>query len=95
MGHQLGGNHTFSNKSEGSGANVEPGGATTIMGYAGITSDNVQMSSDAYFHYKSVDQILTSLEGKPNCGTSEDITTNTPPVIGALTAYTVPKGTAY
>ncbi|WP_288435763.1 reprolysin-like metallopeptidase [uncultured Chryseobacterium sp.] len=95
MGHQLGGNHTFSNKSEGSGANVEPGGGTTIMGYAGITSDNVQMSSDAYFHYKSIDQILTSLEGKPNCGTSENITTNTPPVIGALTAYTVPKGTAY
>lgn len=95
MGHQLGGNHTFSNKSEGSGANVEPGGGTTIMGYAGITSDNVQMFSDAYFHYKSVDQILTSLEGKPTCGTSETITTNTPPVIGALTAYTVPKGTAY
>lgn len=97
MGHQLGGNHTFSNKSEGSGANVEPGGGTTIMGYAGITGDNVQMASDAYFHYKSIDQILTSLEGKPNCGTSEDITAevNTPPVIAALSAYTVPKGTAY
>ncbi|UKB79906.1 reprolysin-like metallopeptidase [Chryseobacterium sp. MEBOG07] len=94
MGHQLGGNHTFSNKSEASGANVEPGGGTTIMGYAGITSDNVQMSSDAYFHYKSIDQILTSLEGKLTCGTSETIA-NTPPVIGALTSYTVPKGTAY
>ncbi|NIF07313.1 T9SS type A sorting domain-containing protein [Chryseobacterium sp. Tr-659] len=96
MGHQLGGNHTFSNISEGSNANVEPGGGTTIMGYAGITSDNVQMSSDAYFHYKSIDQILTNLEGKPvTCGTSENINNNTPPVIGALTAYTVPKGTAY
>ncbi|AZA91486.1 Por secretion system C-terminal sorting domain [Chryseobacterium nakagawai] len=95
MGHQLGGNHTFSNKSEGSGANVEPGGGTTIMGYAGITSDNVAMASDAYFHYKSIDQILTSLEGKSGCGTSEAITNNTPPTIGELTAYTVPKGTAY
>ncbi|WP_160137940.1 reprolysin-like metallopeptidase [Chryseobacterium sp. c4a] len=97
MGHQLGGNHTFSNKSEGSGANVEPGGGTTIMGYAGITDDNVAMVSDAYFHFKSIDQILTSLEGKPNCGTSEDITSavNTPPVISALTAYTIPKGTAF
>ncbi|CAI8927610.1 reprolysin-like metallopeptidase [Chryseobacterium sp. IT-36CA2] len=95
MGHQLGGNHTFSNKSEGYGANVEPGGGTTIMGYAGITSDNVQTSSDAYFHYKSIDQILTNLESKATCGTSENITNNTAPVIGALTAYTVPKGTAY
>ncbi|HCN48902.1 MAG TPA: propanediol utilization protein [Chryseobacterium sp.] len=97
MGHQLGGNHTFSNKSEGSGANVEPGGGTTIMGYAGITDDNVAMASDAYFHFKSIDQILTSLEGKPNCGTSLDITAevNTPPVISALTAYTIPKGTAF
>ncbi|MDN3690842.1 M12 family metallo-peptidase [Chryseobacterium tructae] len=96
MGHQLGGNHTFSNVSEGSGANVEPGGGTTIMAYAGITSDNVQSASDAYFHYKSIDQILTNLEGKPEtCGTSTQITTNTPPVIAAPTAYTVPLGTAY
>ncbi|REC63204.1 propanediol utilization protein [Chryseobacterium pennae] len=95
MGHQLGGNHTFSNKSEGYGANVEPGGGTTIMGYAGITSDNVAMASDAYFHYKSIDQILTSLDGKSDCGTSETINNNTPPVIGGLTSYTVPKGTAY
>ncbi len=97
MGHQLGGNHTFSHKSEGFEANVEPGGGTTIMGYAGITGDNVQMNSDAYFHYKSIDQILTSLEGKSACGTSEDIAEaiNTPPVIAALTAYTIPKGTAY
>jgi len=95
MGHQLGGNHTFSHANEGSGANVEPGGGTTIMAYAGITQDNVQANSDAYFHYKSIDQILTSLEGKTTCGTSQDVTTNTPPVISALTAYTIPKGTAY
>ncbi|WP_295231016.1 reprolysin-like metallopeptidase [uncultured Chryseobacterium sp.] len=95
MGHQLGGNHTFSHASEGSGVNVEPGGGTTIMGYAGITQDNVQANSDAYFHYSSIDQVLTSLEGKPTCGTSQDITNNTPPVIAALTAYTIPKGTAY
>lgn len=95
MGHQLGGNHTYSHISEGSGVNVEPGGGTTIMGYAGITSDNVQMNSDAYFHYSSIDQVLTNLEGKPSCGTSQDITTNTPPVISALSNYNIPKGTAY
>lgn len=95
MGHQLGGNHTFSNISEGSGVNVEPGGGTTIMGYAGITNDNVQMNSDAYFHYSSIDQVLTNLESKPTCGTSQDITTNTPPTIAPLAAYNIPKGTAY
>ncbi|MCI3938096.1 M12 family metallo-peptidase [Chryseobacterium aahli] len=95
MGHQLGGNHTFSHATEGSGVNVEPGGGTTIMGYAGITQDNVQLNSDAYFHYSSINQILNSLDAKPNCGTSETITTNTAPAISPLTAYTIPKGTAY
>lgn len=95
MAHQLGGNHTFSHKSEGSGVNIEPGGGTTIMGYAGITGDNVQATTDAYFHYSSINQVLNSLESKPACGTSEDITTNTAPVITPLTAYSIPKGTAY
>lgn len=95
MGHQLGGNHTFSNKSEGSGVNVEPGGGTTIMGYAGITPDNVAMKSDAYFHYASVNQILNNLDSKSDCGVSTTITTNTAPVISPLTSYNIPKGTAY
>ncbi|RQO35195.1 propanediol utilization protein [Chryseobacterium sp. KBW03] len=95
MGHQLGGNHTFSHATEGSGVNVEPGGGTTIMGYAGITQDNVQPNSDAYFHYSSIFQILNSLDAKTTCGTSENITNNTAPTIAALTAYTIPKGTPY
>ncbi|MDR6921577.1 MULTISPECIES: reprolysin-like metallopeptidase [Chryseobacterium] len=95
MGHQLGGNHTYSNSTESSGANVEPGGGTTIMGYAGITQDNLQPHSDAYFHYKSIDQIMTNLEGKTTCGTVENIQGNTPPALAALTPYSIPKGTAY
>jgi hypothetical protein len=47
MGHQLGATHTFSHNSEGSGTNVEPGSGSTIMGYAGITSYDVQSNSDA------------------------------------------------
>ncbi|GEJ46685.1 reprolysin-like metallopeptidase [Chryseobacterium sp. ON_d1] len=95
MGHQLGGNHTFSHVSEGSGVNIEPGGGTTIMGYAGITGDNVQAYTDAYFHYSSINQVLNSLDSKPGCGTSENITTNTAPVISLLPTYSIPKGTAY
>ncbi|KFF28495.1 reprolysin-like metallopeptidase [Chryseobacterium vrystaatense] len=95
MGHQLGGNHTFSHATEDSGVNIEPGGGTTIMGYAGITQDNVQNNSDAYFHYSSINQILNNLDAKTTCGTSENIINNNAPVIAALTPYTIPKGTAY
>lgn len=95
MGHQLGGNHTFSHATEGSGVNVEPGGGTTIMAYAGITQDNVQANSDAYFHYSSINQILTTLDNKTACGTSVNITENTAPTISPLAVYSIPKGTAY
>ncbi|MBB6330641.1 hypothetical protein HNP24_001591 [Chryseobacterium sediminis] len=95
MGHQLGGNHTFSTVTEGSGVNIEPGGGTTIMAYAGITANNVQMNSDAYFHYSSINQILNNLEGKPACGVAENIANNNAPVIAPLISYNIPKGTAY
>ncbi|MDR2237536.1 MAG: M12 family metallo-peptidase [Chryseobacterium sp.] len=95
LGHQLGGNHTFSNRTENSGVNVEPGGGTTIMGYAGITPDNVQMSSDAYYHYVSINQILNRLDSKSTCGVAEIINTNTAPVISQPPVYNIPKGTAY
>ena len=98
MGHQLGANHTFSNTSVTDalqGANVEPGGGTTIMGYAGITYDNVQANADGYFHYKSIDQVLTNLENKSTCGASQNIINNTAPAINPLSAYNIPRGTAY
>lgn len=95
MGHQLGGNHTFSHATEGSGVNIEPGGGTTIMAYAGITQDNVQANSDAYFHYASINQILNNLDTKTTCGVSTDITENTAPTITTPTPFTIPKGTAY
>ncbi len=94
MGHQLGGNHTFSHALEGAGANMEPGSGSTIMGYAGITNQNVQLHSDAYFHARSIEQIQANVISKPGCGTSTDIVNN-PPVIAALTPYTIPKGTAF
>ncbi|WP_288441623.1 reprolysin-like metallopeptidase [uncultured Chryseobacterium sp.] len=94
MGHQLGGNHTFSTVTESSDVNIEPGGGTTIMAYAGITANNVQMNSDAYFHYSSINQILNNLEGKVGCGVAENIANNAP-AITPLISYTIPKGTAY
>ncbi|SDQ83281.1 Por secretion system C-terminal sorting domain-containing protein [Chryseobacterium soldanellicola] len=95
MGHQLGGNHTFSHALEGSGVNVEPGSGTTIMGYAGITgpTTDVQPHSDAYFHIASIKQIQANLISK-TCDVETNITNN-PPVITALPTYNIPKGTAF
>ncbi|RKT00925.1 GEVED domain-containing protein [Chryseobacterium defluvii] len=95
MGHQLGGNHTFSHALEGSGVNVEPGSGSTIMGYAGITGPNtdVQPHSDPYFHNVSIKQVQTNLINK-TCDIETAITNN-PPVIAALPTYNIPKGTAF
>ncbi len=93
IGHQLGGNHTFSHALEGTGQNVEPGSGSTIMGYAGITSQNVQMNSDAYFHINSIIQVQNNLTSK-TCDIETPVA-NTPPVITAMLDVTIPKGTAF
>jgi hypothetical protein len=95
MGHQLGGNHTFSHALEGSGVNMEPGSGTTIMGYAGITgaTTDVQPHSDAYFHKASIGQVLENLQ-TTTCDVETSVT-NDPPVIAALPTYNIPKGTAF
>lgn len=93
MGHQLGANHTFSQAIEGTGVNMEPGSGSTIMGYAGITSANVQNHSDAYFHVASIFQVEDNLVDK-TCDV-ETTLVNSPPVIAPFTDYSIPKGTAF
>jgi subtilisin-like proprotein convertase family protein len=93
MGHQLGGNHTFSFKIEGTGANIEPGSGTTIMGYAGVTNYNVQSHSDDYYSVNSITQIQNNLSSK-TCSIDK-IIPNNPPIISAGLDYTIPKGTPF
>ncbi|SMC63193.1 zinc-dependent metalloprotease [Moheibacter sediminis] len=93
MGHQLGANHTFSHNIEGTGVNIEPGSGSTIMGYAGITSYNVQAHSDDYFTYRSVLQVQNNLQNKP-CAVNTTLTNQTP-VADAGPDYNIPKGTAF
>jgi len=96
MGHQLGGNHTFSHKVERRGTNIEPGSGSTIMGYAGVVSPstlNIQAHSDDYYSIASVQQIQNNLASK-TCSTDTPIV-NSPPVINAGLDYTIPKGTAF
>ncbi|MFY8181511.1 MAG: reprolysin-like metallopeptidase [Flavobacterium sp.] len=64
LGHQFGANHTFSMSNEGTGVNMEPGSGSTIMGYAGITSQDVQPNSDAYFHAASIQQVTNNVKNK-------------------------------
>jgi hypothetical protein len=93
MGHQFGGNHTFSNSNEGTGVNMEPGSGSTIMGYAGITSQDVQPHSDAFFHAISIQQITNNIKSK-TCPVSTS-TGNSIPTANAGSDYTIPKGTPF
>jgi hypothetical protein len=93
MGHQLGANHTFSMTNEGTGVNKEIGSGITIMGYAGITSQDVAPHSIDIFHQASIAQIQANLATK-TCPTTFVIN-NTAPVVSALTNYTIPKSTPF
>ncbi|REC53297.1 propanediol utilization protein [Chryseobacterium piscium] len=93
MGHQFGGNHTFSMSLEGTGVNMEPGSGSTIMGYAGITNQNVAMNSDPFFHAISIQQITNNIKTK-TCPVSTN-TGNTIPTADAGLDYIIPKGTPF
>jgi hypothetical protein len=109
MGHQFGGNHTWTSYNngtssvpgnEGQGANLEPGSGSTIMAYAGITGANaagvstdVQSNSDAYFHFYSIQQI-TNYIASTNCQTTTALTQATP-TANAGANYTIPKNTPF
>ena len=93
IGHQFGGNHTFTTGNEGTGVHMEPGSGSTIMGYAGITSLDVQPHSDAYFHAVTIQQVTNNIKTK-TCSVNT-ATGNAVPTIGAGLDYTVPKSTPF
>jgi hypothetical protein len=99
MGHQFGGYHTQSNSScrSGSGSTeVEPGSASTIMGYAGICSANVQNASDDYFAYVNIRDIVTSINGGNGSGCAELLTSgNSGPSADAGSDYSIPISTPF
>ena len=95
VGHQLGANHTFSQSLEGTGVNKEVGSGITIMGYAGITSQDVAPHSIDIFHEASIAQIQANLATK-TCPISTNITANNAtPVIAAVSNYTIPISTPF
>ncbi|MDE0939534.1 MAG: M12 family metallo-peptidase, partial [Pirellulales bacterium] len=99
MGHQFGANHTFNgnNGNRNASTAMEPGSASTIMGYAGIMgSDNLQSNSDAYFHSVSLDEMVAEItNGNANAAATITNTGNNLPTVDAGGDYTIPAATAF
>lgn len=97
MGHQFGANHTQNNNcNRVTGAAMEPGSASTIMGYAGICSPNVQSNSDDYFHAYSLQEINAySILGSGNTCAVKVTTGNNNPSVSAGADYIIPKSTYF
>ncbi|OYU79873.1 MAG: secretion protein [Flavobacterium sp. BFFFF1] len=93
MGHQFGANHTFTHSNEGTGVQMEPGSGSTIMGYAGITTLDIQPHSDPYFHAVSIQQVTNNIKAK-TCSVNT-ATGNAIPVVNAGLDYTIPKSTPF
>lgn len=99
MGHQFGGNHTQNNScNRAATASMEPGSASTIMGYAGICSPNVQSNSDAYFHGRSIEEINAFISGNGDgndCDTPLAFDNMAPVIVTAGNDYTIPISTPF
>jgi len=97
MGHQFGGYHVMNTCSRsGSGqTEVEPASGSSVMGYAGICSSNVQAHSHDDFNYVNVRDISANVKtGNSTCGQITNLT-NQPPTASAGNDYIIPKSTAY
>jgi subtilisin-like proprotein convertase family protein len=96
IGHQFGGNHTQNNNCQRSSVSVEPGSASTIMGYAGICAPNVQNNSDDYFHGESIKEMWLNISAglSSSCFTGS-ATNNLAPQVNAGSNFSIPKSTAF
>ncbi|MCB9276379.1 MAG: T9SS type A sorting domain-containing protein [Lewinellaceae bacterium] len=97
MGHQFGANHTQNNDcNRVLSTSMEPGSASTIMGYAGVCAPNIQSHSDDYFHAVSIQEIssfITAGAGN-NCPTITN-PPNSQPVVTAAGPFTIPHSTPF
>jgi hypothetical protein len=97
VGHQFGANHTQNNSCQrNTNTAMEPGSASTIMGYAGICTPNVQNFSDAYFHGVSLREMGVFISGGTHTCPVKSTLTNSAPVITSTNGgVTIPKGTPF
>ncbi len=90
----MGANHTFSFSNEGTGQQKEVGSGITIMGYAGITSQDVAPHSIDIFHETSIAQIQANLANK-TCPVTTVMTANHVPVVAPVSNVTIPISTPF
>jgi len=97
MGHQFGADHTqYNNCNRVAASAMEPGSASTIMGYAGICPPDVQEHSDDYFHARSLFQIGQFVTA--GNGNSCDVPLpngNSKPSVGNVIDKTIPISTPF
>jgi len=98
IGHQMSGSHTQNNDcNRDNSASYEPGSASTIMGYAGICSPNVQNNSDAYFHGYSIremGQYIVNETGN-QCPVKTVLPGDKPVITASSGNYTIPRQTPF
>jgi len=97
MGHQFNGWHTMNTCSRsGNNTEVEPASGSTIMGYAGICTSNIQSNSDAYFNYVNIRDISSNVQpgGNSDCIAGTAIG-NAAPTADAGSNWTIPMSTPY
>ena len=97
MGHQFGANHTQNNNCNRNNATaMEPGSASTIMGYAGICPPNVQNNSDDHFHGVSLGEISNEiLSAGHTCEALTSLSNNPPVIMGTNGNVNVPANTPF
>ena len=97
FGHQFGGWHVQSSANCRSAAGlqeVEPGSGSTIMGYAGICSPNVQNGPDDYFNYVDIRDVAQWTINDSSCAQLISLS-NDAPTANAGDNYTIPRSTAF
>jgi len=97
MGHQFGANHTQNNDcNRNNSTAMEPGSASTIMGYAGICAPNVQNNSDDHFHGVSLEEMsFEILSSGHQCEVITQLSNTAPTITGTNGGATVPANTPF
>jgi len=95
MGHQFGANHTqYNNCNRNNATAMEPGSASTIMGYAGICNPNVQSNSDDHFHGISLQEISNHILST-SCPVTTTLSNSAPTISGTNGGVTIPASTPF
>jgi hypothetical protein len=106
MGHQFGGSHTFNSASgsctteRSSTSAYEIGSGTTIQAYAGLCgSDDIQTSSDDYYHLRSLEQMTgngeTTTSGIMACAVKIPSNNSLPTLASINNTFIIPTQTSF